>query len=74
MILPPERLSPIARDLKLENLIGVFVNTLVLRADLHGNPRFLRLLDRVRRMALEAYAHQDVPFEKLLESLLSSVL
>ncbi|GCF09825.1 hypothetical protein KDI_33890 [Dictyobacter arantiisoli] len=54
---------------ELENLIGVFVNTLVLRANLTGNPSFQQLLNRVRKVALDAYAHQDVPFEKLLDTL-----
>lgn len=61
--------SPIANrhHLEIEDVIGFFVNTLILRSDVSGNPDFRTLLQRIHKMTTDAYAHQDLPFAKLVE-------
>jgi len=63
--------TPIANrdDEQIERLIGLFVNTLVLRVDVSGDLSFRELLARVRQVAIEAYSHRELPFEKLVSEL-----
>ncbi|MBJ7310997.1 amino acid adenylation domain-containing protein, partial [Rugamonas sp. CCM 8940] len=63
--------SPIANRQRseIENLIGFFVNTLALRVDSDGEPSVAELLERVKTLTLNAYAHQDIPFEQVVEAL-----
>ena len=62
--------SPVANrgQEEIAGMIGFFVNMLALRTDLSGSPTFIQLLDRIKITTLEAYEHQDVPFEKVVES------
>ncbi len=63
--------SPVANRSRreVERLIGFFVNTVVFRTNLSGDPSFEEVLERVRKVCMEAYTHQDLPFEKLVEDL-----
>ncbi|MGA2228491.1 MAG: amino acid adenylation domain-containing protein, partial [Syntrophobacteraceae bacterium] len=63
--------SPVAsrNRSEIEGLIGFFVNTLVLRADLSGDPDFSELIDRVRKVCIEAYSNEELPFEKLIDEI-----
>ena len=63
--------TPVAgrNQIKTEKLMGCFLNSLAMRSDLSGNPTFKQLLHRVTKVVQQAYAHQDIPFEKVLEKL-----
>ncbi|MEG4999076.1 amino acid adenylation domain-containing protein [Microcoleus sp. B4-D4] len=67
--IPMGTVANIRNRQELEGMIGYFLNTLVLRTDLSGNPSFKELLVRVREVTLGAYAHQEVPFQKLVEEI-----
>ncbi len=63
--------TPVAgrNQVETEGLMGLFINTLTIRTNLSGNPSFRQFLSQVRLVTLEAYDHQDLPFEKLIETL-----
>ena len=63
--------TPVAarNEIELENMVGLFVNTLIFRADFSANTTFRELIRQLREYTLDAYMHQDVPFEKLVETL-----
>ncbi|HVG17467.1 MAG TPA: condensation domain-containing protein, partial [Blastocatellia bacterium] len=63
--------TPVAdrSQMNIEGMIGLFVNTLVLRIDLSGDPTYRELLNRVKRVTMDAFEHQDLPFDKLVEAL-----
>jgi non-ribosomal peptide synthetase component F len=63
--------TPVANrtHVELEGMVGCFINLLALRTDLTGNPGFRELLRRVREMTLAAYAHQNIPFEQVVEAM-----
>ncbi|MBN2442196.1 MAG: amino acid adenylation domain-containing protein [Spirochaetales bacterium] len=62
---------PVANRVRpeLENLLGFFANTIVMRSDMSGDPVFIQLLKKIKQNTIEAYTHQDAPFEKLVEEL-----
>ncbi|WP_449417643.1 amino acid adenylation domain-containing protein [Phormidium nigroviride] len=67
--IPVGTAANIRNQQELEGMIGYFLNTLVMRTDLSGNPSFKELLVRVREVTLGAYAHQELPFQKLVEEI-----
>ncbi|MEG4421610.1 amino acid adenylation domain-containing protein [Microcoleus sp. LAD1_D5] len=67
--IPVGTVANIRNRQELEGMIGYFLNTLVLRTDLYDNPSFKELLVRVREVTLGAYAHQELPFQKLVEEI-----
>ncbi|NQE32470.1 non-ribosomal peptide synthetase [Microcoleus asticus] len=67
--IPVGTVANIRNRQELEGMIGYFLNTLVIRTDLSGNPSFEELLVRVREVTLGAYAHQELPFQKLVEEI-----